>query len=130
MPLRVHISRVSLMGRVAVKAGTMLLSDCRINPMQGTAGSVSRSSASVEGRALTVSGGQAELRNVTLSGHCTHGAIGVDAGILWVIDSVIRDSRASSGGAMLVRNNSTVHVVGSQLVNNSASESGGALQVA
>ena len=59
----------------------------------------------------------------------TAGAIIVDGGTLVLAECAVRDSHASSGGAISVLGNATVHAELSYFTNNSASVNGGALQV-
>eukprot|EP00966_Prymnesium_polylepis_P127646 2951876-Prymnesium_polylepis.1 len=79
-------------------------------------------------RAVLIVGGRAILTRTVLLG-LSNGAIGVRAAHLTLIECVIRDCRAQSGGAILISAGSAVVVVLSNLTNNSATVSGGALQV-
>lgn len=123
----VHIHRVRLLGRLDVKGGKLSLFECSIEPPTGSE-HTSSAVPSAADRALSITGGSVRLMRTALSGHLA-GALQVDAATLNLIECSLRDNHAQTGGAMLVRGDSHVRVERSNFTNNSASLSGGALQV-
>lgn len=129
-----HIVNVRLLGSLHVSAGELRLTDCSIEFMSGSAppeqGSRDRRlDGAFSERALSLTGGNAVLTQVLLRGHPT-GAIAIDGGDMTLFECTIRDCRASVGGAMLVRSASSVaRIIASNIANNSATVSGGAVQV-
>eukprot|EP00966_Prymnesium_polylepis_P019383 446844-Prymnesium_polylepis.1 len=79
-------------------------------------------------RALTVTGGTVVVMKSILHGQLA-GAVVVQAASLTMMACVVRDSCAATGGGLLVGSGADVLVVASNFTNNSASVSGGALQV-
>ena len=57
------------------------------------------------------------------------GALGVHAAYLSVIECLVQANRAASGAAILVTSSATVEISGSNLTENVAEVSGGAIQV-
>ena len=117
----VHFSNMRLVGRLKVEDSKLWLTRCSIEPVQG--------STSVTERALSITGGRVKLVQSVLSGHPA-GAIGVDSAHLILVECVVRDSRARTGGAIRISGSSSLlESVLSNFTNNTAFESGGALQV-
>jgi predicted outer membrane repeat protein len=106
-----------------VHGGILRLTSCTIE--------VSSPPTSTEaGRALTLSGGHTMLSQTVLSAHSA-GAIHVlHSASLTLIECTVEDCRAQTGGAVLVDGpRSKVVIANSSLINNSATVSGGAIQV-
>jgi hypothetical protein len=127
----VHIINVHLQGQLVVQDAELTLTGCSIET-PGTAesdpSSGGRRLGTSDKRVLDIVGGAVALSQTTISGKHM-GAIGVHGGRLSIIECTIRDSQAAFGGALLVGEGSLVRILSSNLVANSASESGGALQV-
>ena len=120
LELRLHISNLKLLGWIRVDSGELRLTDCRIEE--------AHRGQTAAGRALSIGLGRVEATRTILRGHAG-GAIETAGGSLLLVECTIRDSRSTTGGALLIRNGSEVHVVGSSFINNTAIVSGGALQV-
>ena len=118
---RLHVSSVYLVGQIKVQGYTELhLTDCIIAP--------TGSGVPITGAALVVDDGMVILAQTTLRGHLA-GAISVAAaGHLTLIACTVSGNRAQSGGAMLVTGGVVV-AIDTNLTNNSATTSGGAIQV-
>ena len=133
---RVHISSVRLLGRVLVNGGDLVISDCTLEHLQHAERQRRRldtpvlgfSEATVMMRALSIAGGRVVAVRSALFGH-TMGAVHVSAAYLLMIECMVRDNRAKSGGAVLVEGEATVHVTRSELIRNTAELRGGAMQV-
>ena len=83
---------------------------------------------STDSKALLLVGGRTLLVRTTL-GCLPTGAIGVHAAHAALSECAIVHNTATSGAALLVTDSSSVHVAKSNLTDNTASVSGGALQV-
>ena len=114
----VNITNVRFLGPLEVRGGTLTLSHC----------TVEEESSVARQRAMSIIGGDVTLAQTTLRGR-SMGAISVDAARLALVKCVIQDSRAVTGGAMLIRNDANVTIEASNLTDNHADFSGGALQV-
>ena len=126
-----HVSGVRLLGWLSVHGGEIRLTDCSIAEAHSSsdAGGVRRHlSAAQVARGLSIVGGDAFLARVELHDYSA-GAILVDGGRLTLSECIVRDSRAPTGGAMLVRGGGHVTIILSNLTGNAADVSGGALQV-
>ena len=126
---RVHISKVRFLGRLRAEGGNLTLLSCSFEEPRVEVGSSLLTGQPQVERALSISsGGHATLVQTVLRGHSA-GALVVHAATLSLIDCIIRDSHALSGGAVLVSGGSNLTVIQSRFIGNSATESGGALQV-
>ena len=118
---RVYITNLRLQGTVRIVDGHITITDCIIAAIPGEDMLVSE-------RALSVLGGDVELRQSMLLGHSA-GAIEAVAARLTIIESAVRSSRAHTGGALLVDGGAHVDILHSNFTDNSARVSGGAMQV-
>ena len=131
----VHLSKLRLLGTLRVDGGTLRLTDCSIEvaaaigPEAIAGGGSRRLSASSAGRALSITGGHVGLTRTEFSGHPA-GAISVMGGnaSIMLIECVVRNCSASSGGALLIAQGSTATLLRSNLTDNHAN-TGGALYV-
>ena len=125
----VHIISVRIVGRVKVSGGELVLTNCTIEPRSGwgSSGSGRRLAASRE-RALLVDGGRVVLTRTVLRGHDA-GAIGVHTASFIMIESTVQECRAPSGGGLLVGAGAEVLIEQSNFTNNTATVTGGAIQV-
>ena len=129
----VHISRLRLVGGIKVEGGDLELTDCSIeaeestNTQEGAAGRLLSPAAGVE-RPLSIAGGNVRLVQCVLTGHAA-GAISAQAARLTMIESSVQGNRARFGGAIRVSCDSMARLDRSNLTDNAADESGGALQV-
>ena len=130
---RVHISTLHLVGQLRVDGGELSITDCSITSDSAHVAAEGRQRRRLDAptgeRALSVlGGGHATLVRTMVSG-CTSGAIGVSSATLGLRLCILRDNTAQTGGAMLVGGGSNVTVEQSLIAYNSATVSGGALQV-
>ena len=128
-----QMRRVRLLGRLLVTGGQLVLSDCTVEPASASTelevdGARRRLGYSTTARALAIHGGHVVISASAFFGHPA-GAICVGSAHLTLDDCVLRDNRARLGGALLVDLDACVNIVRSTFTNNSAEESGGALQV-
>eukprot|EP00966_Prymnesium_polylepis_P104399 2417902-Prymnesium_polylepis.1 len=124
---RVHISNVRLVGLVRVAGSELRLTACAFEA--AASGPQQKGlSTSLEASGLTISGGHAVLTQVALNGF-TYGAISVHTARLTLVQCTIQACHAPSGGAMLVSGGAIVRIERSIFANNSATVSGGAIQV-
>ena len=108
-----------------VQGGNLAVTACSIEAIP----SEEQATASLHSeRALSILGGHVELLQIALHGHLA-GAISIEAATLILIECTICNSRAQSGGAMLIEEGAEVDVALSLFEGNSALSSGGALQV-
>ena len=126
----VHISNVRVVGVVMVKGGDLELTDCRIEPQESANQQevAQGRRLSTEVRPLSIDGGDVRLLRVVLTGHAA-GALSARTARLIIIESSIHWNRAQTGGAIRVGQGSIVRLECSNLTNNVADTSGGALQV-
>ena len=122
----VHVRSVHFLGHLRVDGGELFLTDCRIE--DAAVAMRRRLNLPEGGRAVTVVGGSASLTRTVLRGH-PNGAVLVRAAILVLDQCSIQDSQALTGGAILMDGDAKLMAAHSKLTNNSATLSGGALQV-
>jgi hypothetical protein len=124
---RMHVANVLVLGGLHVTGSELQLTNCTIVSLRPAIDLDDVSTLSVQ-RALSIVGGHAVLTRVVLSGHSA-GAISVNAATLTLIECTLRENWAQVGGAMLVIGGANVTAERSVFVQNSASVSGGAIQV-
>eukprot|EP00966_Prymnesium_polylepis_P227023 5252976-Prymnesium_polylepis.1 len=118
---------------LSVQGGELRLIDCQVEDLAASLGSAadvgrrSLSASSAGERALLIRGGRIVLEQTVLRGHPA-GAIDVSTASLELIACTISESSAESGAAILVASGAEVRIVSSNLTDNHAIISGGALQ--
>ena len=125
-----HISGVRILGRLRVAGGELRLVDCSIERSgQGPSGGAHRRlNAPGAERALSIDGGDVGLTRTAVYGHAA-GGVRVEAARLALVACTLRDCRALHGGALLVADGAHVTIVGTNITDNRADASGGAIQV-
>lgn len=121
---RMHVTNVLVRGGLRVEGGELRLTNCTILSPWWATGSDDVSTH----RAISIAGGHALLMRVVLSGHSA-GAISIDAATLILLECTFRENLAQVGGALLISGGANVTAERSVFVHNSASVSGGAIQV-
>eukprot|EP00966_Prymnesium_polylepis_P003840 87402-Prymnesium_polylepis.2 len=119
---RVHFWNVRLLGGLRVEDGELDLVNCVVDGPSGTR------STGINGRAVVVVGGYANIRRTVLRNHSA-GAISVDGATLSLVDCTIQVSLADVGGALHISGGATAAVERSRFVGNRALISGGAVHV-
>ena len=121
-----HISSVRLLGQLKVEGSELRLFDCTIeNAPQAKSQLVGLPMA----RALDIRASRVVLTKTTIHGHSS-GAINLDAAAsLVLIGCALRANQAETGAALLIAGGSSMMAQQSLFSNNSATRSGGALQV-
>ena len=129
----VHISNVRLLGGLKVEGGDLELTDCSIEPNdradQQGGGTDRRLTSAAAERPLSIDGGSVTLTRAVLTGHAAGAIMSAQAARLIIVASSLQGNHAQFGGAIRVSQGSIARLERCNLFDNTADESGGALQV-